>query len=231
MRVPTAQGRRRGFRVRGWIIAGVILLVILLFSLRGLAGFYTDFLWFDSVGQGGTWRGLLTAKVVPALVFTVVFFVIMLANLMIADWIFAGLVIVLLVTAVAHYLNGGIRFQSPFQRVTPQVKAHLSVILAVMALVKTAQYYLDRFNLDFSQRGVVTGASYTDVKAQLPALNLLIFISIVAAGLFIWNIWRRGWVLPIIAVGLWGFVSIVIGTIYPAGVQKFRVEPNEVQNE
>jgi uncharacterized protein len=319
VRVPTAERRRRTFRVRGWIIAGVVLLLILLFSLRGLAGFFTDFLWFDSVGQGNTWRGLLTAKVVPALVFTVVFFVIMLANLMIADriapkyrsmgpedelveryqqfvspyqgrirvgialffaliagvgvssqwqewvlfthrvdfgvkdpqfnqdigfyvfqlpflrfiadWLFAGLVIVLLVTAVAHYLNGGIRFQSPFQRVTPQVKAHLSVILAVMALVKTAQYYLDRFNLDFSERGVVTGASYTDVKAQLPALNLLIFISIVAAGLFIWNIWRRGWVLPIIAVGLWGFVSIVIGTIYPAGVQKFRVEPNEFQNE
>jgi uncharacterized protein len=319
MRVPTAQRRRRGFRVRGWIIVGVILLLILLFSLRGLAGFYTDFLWFDSVDQGGTWRALLSAKVVPALVFTVVFFVIMLTSLLIADrlapkyrsmgpedelveryqqfvspyqgrirvgvslffaliagvgvsaqwqewvlftnrvdfgvkdpqfnqdigfyvfqlpflrfiadWLFAGLVIVLLVTAVAHYLNGGIRFQSPFQRVTPQVKAHLSVILAVMALVKTAQYYLDRFNLTFSERGVVTGASYTDVKAQLPALNLLIFISIVAAGLFIWNIWRRGWVLPIIAVGLWGFVSIVIGTIYPAGVQKFRVEPNEFQNE
>src|SRR5918994_502384 len=319
MRVPTVPRRRRGFRVRGWIISGVILLVIILFSLRGLAGFYTDFLWFDSVDQGSTWRQLLSARVVPALVFTVVFFAIMLTSLLIADrlapkyrsmgpedelveryqqfvspyqgrirvgvalffaliagvgvssqwqewvlftnrvdfgvkdpqfnqdigfyvfqlpflrfiadWLFAGLVIVLLVTAVAHYLNGGIRFQSPFQRVTPQVKAHLSVILAVMALVKTAQYYLDRFNLDFSERGVVTGASYTDVKAQLPALNLLIFISIVAGGLFIWNIWRRGWVLPIIAVGLWGFVSIVIGTIYPAGVQKFRVEPNEYQNE
>ena len=77
MRVPTVPRRRRGFRVRGWIIAGVILLVILLLSLRGLAGFYTDFLWFDSVGQGGTWRELLSARVVPALVFTLVFFVIM----------------------------------------------------------------------------------------------------------------------------------------------------------
>ncbi len=149
----------------------------------------------------------------------------------IVDWLFAGLVIVLIVTAVAHYLNGGIRFQSPFQRVTPQVKAHLSVILALMALVKTAQYYLGRFELNFSTRGVVEGASYTDVKAQLPALNLLIFISIVAAGLFIWNIWRRGWVLPIIAVGLWGFVSIVIGTIYPALIQQFKVDPNEFQTE
>ena len=128
----------------------------------------------------------------------------------------------LIVTAVAHYLNGGIRLQSPFQRVTPQVKAHLSVILALMALVKTAQYYLARFELTFSHRGFVDGASYTDVKAQLPALNLLIFISIAAAALFIWNIWRRGWVLPIIAVGLWGFVSLVVGTIYPGGHPALR---------
>src|SRR5207253_5843532 len=149
----------------------------------------------------------------------------------IANWLFAGLVIVLFVTAVAHYLNGGIRFQSPFQRVTPQVKAHLSVILAVMALVKTAQYYLGRYELDFSSRGVVNGAGYTDVKAQLPALNLLVFISVVAAALFLWNIRRRGWVLPIIAVGLWGFVSLVVGTIYPALVQEFKVGPNEFQAE
>ena len=85
MRVPTTQRRKRSFRIRGWIIGGVIVLLILLFSLRGLAGFFTDFLWFDSVGQGGTWRALLSAKVVLALVFTVVFFVIMLTSLLIAD--------------------------------------------------------------------------------------------------------------------------------------------------
>jgi uncharacterized membrane protein (UPF0182 family) len=318
MRVPTLEPRRR-FRFRGWIIGAVIVLIVLLFSLRGLAGFYTDYLWFDSVGQGSTWSSLLAARVAPALVFTIVFFVIMFVNLVIADrlapkyrsmgpedeliaryqqvagpytmririgvslffaliagigvssqwkqwvlfthyesfhrvdpqfhkdigfyvfqlpflkfiseWLFAGLVIVLIVTAVEHYLNGGIRFQSPFQRVTPQVKAHLSVILAVMALVKTAQYYLGRFELNFSTRGVVEGASATDVKAQLPALNLLIFISIGAAALFLWNIRRRGWVLPIIAVGLWAFVSLVIGTIYPAAYQQFKVGPNEYQAE
>jgi uncharacterized membrane protein (UPF0182 family) len=290
-----------------------------LFSLRGLAGFYTDYLWFESLGQGRTWTGLLAARVAPALVFTVIFFAIMLLNLVIADrlapqyrslgpedellaryhevaghyqgrirvgislffaliagigvssqwkqwvlfthavsfgikdpqfhkdigfyvfrlpflkfiseWLFAGLVIVLLVTAVSHYLNGGIRFQTPFQRVTPQVKAHLSVILAVMALVKTVQYYLGRFELNVSTRGVVEGASYTDVHAHLPALNLLIFISIGAAALFIWNIRRRGWMLPVLAVGLWAFVSLVIGAIYPAAVQQFKVGPNEYEAE
>ena len=62
----------------------------------------------------------------------------------VAGWMFAALLVVLIVTAVFHYLNGGIRLQSPFQRVTPQVKVHLSVILALMALTKTVQYYLAR---------------------------------------------------------------------------------------
>src|SRR6185295_16539119 len=83
MRVPTTE--RRQFRVRGWMIAIVVVLLVLLFSLRGLAGFYTDYLWFDSLAQGDTWGKLLGAKVIPALVFTIAFFAIMLANLLIAD--------------------------------------------------------------------------------------------------------------------------------------------------
>ena len=139
--------------------------------------------------------------------------------------------IVLLVTAVAHYLNGGIRVQGPLQRVTPQVKAHLSVILGAMALLKAFGYWLQRFELNFSSRGAVQGASYTDVKAELPALNMLIVISVAAALLFFVNRWLKGWVLPIIAVGLWSFVSVVIGGIYPTFIQKVRVEPNELQKE
>ena len=100
-----------------------------------------------------------------------------------------------------------------------------------MALTKTVQYYLARFGLTLSHRGVVDGATYTDVKAQLPALNLLMLISVAAAILFIANIWRRGWVFPIIAVGLWGFISIVVGTIYPAVIQRFVVQPNEFAKE
>jgi uncharacterized membrane protein (UPF0182 family) len=149
----------------------------------------------------------------------------------IAGWVFAALLVILIITLVFHYLNGGIRLQAPFQRVTPQVKVHISVILALMALTKTVQYYLARFGLTLSHRGVVDGATYTDVKAQLPALNLLMLISVAAAILFIANIWRRGWVFPIIAVGLWGFISIVVGTIYPAVIQRFVVQPNEFARE
>ena len=117
----------------------------------------------------------------------------------VVNWLFASLIIILIVTAVAHYLNGGIRVQAAFQRVTPQVKAHLSVILGLLALVKAADYWLDRYELTFSTRGTVDGATYTEVNAQLPAIYLLLSISLLAFVLFIINIWRRGWVLP--AVG------------------------------
>ena len=100
-----------------------------------------------------------------------------------------------------------------------------------MALVKTADYYFSRFQLNFSDRGVVDGAGYTDVKAQLPALEFLVIVSIIAGILFIWNIWRRGWVLPVIAVGLWAFISLIVGTIYPAIIQNVKVKPNELANE
>src|SRR5262249_30655396 len=148
-----------------------------------------------------------------------------------AGWLFAAFLVVLIVSAVWHYLNGGIRLQSPFQRVTPQVKVHLSVLLALMALTKTYQYYLAQYSLNLSTRGAVDGATYTDVHAQLPAYRLLMLISIAAAGLFIVNIWRRGWVFPIIAVGLWVFISLVIATIYPAVIQRLTVQPNELQRD
>ena len=68
-----------------------------------------------------------------------------------------ALFVVLLVTLLSHYLNGGIRVQGARPRVRPAVKAHISVILGLLALVKAVGYYLARFNLDLSQQRVRPG--------------------------------------------------------------------------
>ena len=128
-------------------------------------------------------------------------------------------------------LNGGIRFHTQLDRVTPQVKAHLSVLLAVLALVQAGQYWLSRYELTFSTRGTVDGATYTDVNVELRAIYLLMLIALFAIGLFIANIWRRGWVLPGMAVGLWVLVAVLAGGVVPAFVQRFRVEPTESSME
>src|SRR5688572_7105488 len=85
MRVTSADVPRRPLGLRGWLIGAAVAIVVLILSIRGLARFYTDFLWFDEVGFGDTWRRLLSAKLVPAVIFSTAFFVFMLVNLIIAD--------------------------------------------------------------------------------------------------------------------------------------------------
>ena len=149
----------------------------------------------------------------------------------VVNWLFNVVLLTFFITAIFHYVNGGIRFQKQGQRVIPQVKAHLSVLLGALALIKAADYYLGRFELTTSTSGVVDGATFTDVNARLPIHYLLIMISLLAFVLLLVNIRRKGWVLPTLAVGLWAFVAIVMGGIYPLIIQRLRVEPAESTKE
>jgi uncharacterized membrane protein (UPF0182 family) len=151
----------------------------------------------------------------------------------IVSWSFAAVMVVAFLTAVFYYLNGGIRLQAPSNRVSPQVKAHLSVLFGVLALIKAAGYYYDQFGLVIGKRAAapVKGATYTDVHAQLPALHLLLFIMVLAFALFIYNIRLRGWTLPLLAIGLWFLVSVAVGSIYPLIIEQYTVKPAENRKE
>jgi uncharacterized protein len=149
------------------------------------------------------------------------------------SWLFGSLVGITVIVGIGHFLQGGIRPQAVglADKVDPQVRAHLSVLLGLILLAKAWGYYLGRFDLLTSERGVVHGASYTDVNAQLPALTFLTIVAVICALLFFVNARYRVWSLPIIAVGLLLIVSILLGTAYPAFIQQFRVAPNEQQYE
>lgn len=143
----------------------------------------------------------------------------------VVDWLLASVFAMLVLTAIFHYLNGGIRAARVSPRVAPAVKAHLSVLLAILAILKAAGYLLARYHMVTSTNGVVEGAGYTDVHARLPALLVLFWLCLAAAAILLWNIRQRGWTLPAIAVGLWAFVALVIGVVYPAVLQAIHVTP------
>lgn len=141
--------------------------------------------------------------------------------------VFTSLIIILFFIATgALQIN-----QGRLPEVSSGAKAHLSVLLAFIALLKALSYRLDSMELLYSLRGKVFGASYTDVVAHLPALNLLILISLFGAVLLLVNIKRRGWLLPVTAISLWLAVSIIVGGLVPAAVQRFRVIPDELNKE
>lgn len=208
-----------------WVLPAVSALFAL-FAAAGVAGRWQDFqLWrvAGSVSFGVT---------DPVFNRDVGFYALSLPfQRFVQGWLFSSLTVVTLVTAAAHYLWGGIRARAAGQRVLPQVKAHLSVLLGLIVLVKAWGYRLGQFDLLTSPRGTVTGASYTDIHAQLPALKLLVIIAVVCAVLFLVNIRFRGWALPALGIGLLALTSVVAGAVYPAFIQRFRVTPQELQQE
>ena len=149
----------------------------------------------------------------------------------ILGYVMALVVVCTLATLGAHYLFGGIAVRTPGERVTRGARAHLASLLFVFVICKAIAYYLDRFGLAFSSRGVVQGASYTDVHAVLPAKQILVVIALFCAALFIATIFRSGWLLPASAFGLMVLSAIIIGGVYPLIVQNFQVKPSEASKE
>ena len=149
------------------------------------------------------------------------------------DWIFNLLVLTTVVVAVAQYLNGGIRFDGRRLSTTRVAKIHISVMFALIALVRAASYRLDTFGLLFSNNAEPKffGPGFTDISARLPALRLLFLIALIAAVLFIVNIFRRGWLLAGVSVASWIVVAVAAGAIYPAIIQRFSVTPNQLEKE
>ncbi len=144
---------------------------------------------------------------------------------------FATVVISLVVAVVAHYVYGGIRLQSSSDKVSPAAQAHISVLIGLFVLLKAVAYWLDRYGLLLSEHDLFTGASYTDIKALLPAKTILTFIALICALLFFANVVRRSWTLPGIGLGLLLLSAVLLGGLWPAIVQQFQVGPNEAELE
>ncbi|HST64614.1 MAG TPA: UPF0182 family protein [Mycobacteriales bacterium] len=145
--------------------------------------------------------------------------------------LFTAVVLSLLAALAVHYLFGGVRLQTPGEKVTPAARVHLSVLLGIFVLLKAAAYYLDRYGLLFNERDGRTGASYTDVNAVLPAKTILMFVALICAVAILANIFLRWVQLPAIAIVLLLLTSIVASGIYPAVVQQFSVRPNANEKE
>ena len=143
-------------------------------------------------------------------------------------WGFNLTLVTALAVAAAHYLNGALRLRGRGGTFfSGGAKNHVSVLLAILALFRAGLYQIDAYRLLYTNRSTqFFGAGFTDVSARLPALRLLMAISVLTAVALIVNIWRKGWTLPITAAAAWVLVAVGAGVIYPAVVEQLRVVPN-----
>jgi len=160
------------------------------------------------------------------------FFVFQLPALnLIADWLTGVLMLTIVLSFAVHVLDGAIQPWARLKGFAPHVKAHLSVLMALLVATFGFKYWISIWELNFSKIGQIVGAGYTDIHARIPAYQILIAVSLATAVALLLNIRYKGWRLPLISIGVWVAASILLGAVWPALMQQFIVAPNEASAE
>nr|WP_306442064.1 UPF0182 family protein [Nocardioides agariphilus] len=209
--------------VRGWLLAGVSAVIGLFAGTAAAGEWRTYMLWANRTSFNRA--DLYFHKDIGFYVFELPWLHYL------VNFAMAALVIALLAAATVHYLYGGIRLQTPGDRLTGAAQVQFSVLLGLFVLAKAADYWLDRFDLVSASGNLIDGITYTDDHAVLPAKNILLGISVICAVLFFLNIWRRTWTLPSVGLALLVLSAVLLGMIWPGIVQAFQVRPTEPDKE
>ncbi len=150
---------------------------------------------------------------------------------LILSFAFNAVIFSLLLSLAVHYLFGAFRIATPGHKLTISARRHVTLLVFFFIALKACAYWLDRYGLVFSGRGKVTGASYTDVNASLPAKTILFWVAVLIALAVLASLWLKSAQIPIISFVVLLVLSIGINGIYPAVVQQITVKPNASDKE
>jgi uncharacterized membrane protein (UPF0182 family) len=138
----------------------------------------------------------------------------------------------LLITGMVYFYGGGLQFGGGSRRKNRPMILHLSVMALFFFAAMGWGYYLDRFELLYSTRGVVYGAGYTDVHIVRIGLWIMFFASAALMALILINIFvlKRPLIVGI-GIGVYFALIVVVIALLPGIVQRFTVDPNELELE
>ena len=132
--------------------------------------------------------------------------------------------------ALVYSVTGLLRYEVRSGIMAPAPVINQLRLNAVVWLVLFAWgLFLDRYQLLFRSRGVVFGATYTDLAIELPAIWIMLVLTLALAALLGASRWLRAgrWTrltgLALLAVWILG------RAIVPALVDRFQVNPNELE--
>lgn len=150
----------------------------------------------------------------------------------IKSWLLACTVLVIIGTLLVYVVRQGVSFAVGRVSISAVARKHLAILVGVLLLLVAADFWLGRYDILYSNRSSgFFGAGYTDVNAQLPAAWIMTVVSILTAALVMYTLFARNFRL-LVKVAI-GFIvaAILVGSVYPAVVQKFVVNPNEQSKE
>jgi uncharacterized membrane protein (UPF0182 family) len=152
-------------------------------------------------------------------------------------WLGGLCLLTLVAVTLMYLLSGDSLSQGKFPGFSQSQLRHLYGLGSAFAATSAFHYWLSRYELLYSLRGVTYGASYTDVNIQLPINTGL---SVLAGAIALWLLlqtifWSRHHPSTgrgaFVTLGLYLASAGIAGAIVPAAVQRFSVQPNELVRE
>ena len=147
------------------------------------------------------------------------------------NWLSFALTLITVAVAAIYVIKKAVKYEYKKLIIETPVKVHLSLLIGLILILKSWQYWLNAFKILYSTRGVIFGAGYTEIHATLFALRVLMVVALICAALFFATARKENWKLPLLGLVVLIGVSILLGGIYPEIMQRAIVLPNESTKE
>ena len=111
-------------------------------------------------------------------------------------------------------------------------RRHLGVIIAVFFVMLAGQFWLTRYVLLLNGTSGVQGIfGFADAEARMPAYSILALLALSVSAAALWSGFKNRLLPLLVASGVLIVGGLVVGQAYPSFIQRFRVEPNELERE
>ncbi|MGH9446622.1 MAG: UPF0182 family protein, partial [Terriglobia bacterium] len=137
----------------------------------------------------------------------------------------------LLSAAFLYFVEGGVWITPRGASMASGARAHLMVLGGLGFLLFAYRARLGMYDLLYSSRGLIYGASYTDIHAAWPVLWILLAACVATALAFFAGALTKRLAPAIIAIAAVIGIAIIGGAAYPAIIQQYIVTPNELAKE
>jgi uncharacterized protein len=137
-----------------------------------------------------------------------------------------------MIIGVAYMYLGVLQVNSlHYSQPDRKIIRHLSILFLLFICAWGWGYYLDRYELLYSTRGVVYGVGYTAHNITRVCLWIMFFSSIVLVILIAVNFFIYRFKVLLAGVGSYFILYFVLISVLPGLVQKFKVQPSELELE
>lgn len=143
------------------------------------------------------------------------------------SFISAVILLSLVSALVTSYVYGSISIARRELRVAKAARIQLAVTAALYIIVQGVSLWLDQYATLTNPGGLLTGATYTDVNAVIPGLQILSAVALLVAVLFIVTAFNGKWRLSLVGTAMLVVTGLILTMGYPWIMQRFIVDPSE----